>query len=69
MNIYFQFFKLDASQLNKQNGVLFSEELTDDYEIWTLQCPDDVSVFIIKILVDLNSTNIISLLLIILFLY
>lgn len=31
------------SQLTRDNGVLFSEDLTEDYDIWTLQCSDDVS--------------------------
>lgn len=39
-----EFIKLDASQLNRNNGVLFSEDLTDDYEVWTLQCPDDIDI-------------------------
>lgn len=38
------FLQLDTSQLRRDNGVLFSEDLTDDYEFWTLQCPDDVDV-------------------------
>lgn len=37
-----QFIKLDMSQLTRDNGVLFSEDLTEDYEVWTMQCPDDV---------------------------
>lgn len=40
---FLQFIPLDTSQLNRDNGVLFSEDLNDDYEVWTLQCPDDVS--------------------------
>lgn len=40
---FLQFIKLDTSQLNRNNGVLFSEDLNDDFEVWTLQCPDDVS--------------------------
>lgn len=36
--------KLDTSQLNRKYGVLFSEDLTDDYEVWTLQCSNDVSI-------------------------
>lgn len=36
--------KLDTTLLNRDKGVLFSEDLTDDYEIWTCQCPDDVDI-------------------------
>lgn len=43
MFLYLQFMKLDTSQLSREHGVLFSEDLTDDYEIWTLQCSNDVS--------------------------
>ncbi|CAH1726378.1 uncharacterized protein LOC114122750 [Aphis gossypii] len=39
-----EFISLDTSQLNRDNGVLFSENLTDDYEVWTLQCPDDIDI-------------------------
>ncbi|VVC41866.1 Hypothetical protein CINCED_3A019261 [Cinara cedri] len=38
------FVNLDLSTLNRENGILFSEDLTDKYEIWTLQCPDDVNI-------------------------
>ncbi|XP_026819887.1 uncharacterized protein LOC113558563 [Rhopalosiphum maidis] len=38
-----EFIRLDTSQLNRDNGVLFSENLTD-YEVWTLQCPDDIDI-------------------------
>ncbi|KAE9544246.1 hypothetical protein AGLY_001425 [Aphis glycines] len=41
---YKPFISLDTSQLNRDNGVLFSENLTDDYEVWTLQCPDDIDI-------------------------
>ncbi|XP_025425604.1 uncharacterized protein LOC112694373, partial [Sipha flava] len=36
--------ELDASQLNRNEGVLFSEDLIDEYEVWTLQCPHDVDI-------------------------
>lgn len=39
---FLQFIKLDMSQLTRDNGVLFSEDLTEDYEVWTMQCPTDV---------------------------
>ncbi|KAL4085020.1 hypothetical protein QTP88_027864 [Uroleucon formosanum] len=39
-----EFIPLDTSQLNRNNGVLFSEDLNDDYEVWTLQCPDDINI-------------------------
>ncbi|XP_060874219.1 uncharacterized protein LOC132947965 [Metopolophium dirhodum] len=39
-----EFIRLDTSQLNRKNGVLFSEDLNDDYEVWTLQCPDDIDI-------------------------
>ncbi|XP_025192949.1 uncharacterized protein LOC112592983 [Melanaphis sacchari] len=39
-----EFIRLDTSKLNRDDGVLFSENLTDDYEVWTLQCPDDVDI-------------------------
>ncbi|XP_022166055.1 uncharacterized protein LOC111030711 [Myzus persicae] len=39
-----EFIILDTSQLNRNNGVLFSEDLNDDFEVWTLQCPDDIDI-------------------------
>jgi hypothetical protein len=36
--------QIDTSQFSRDNGVLFSEDLTDEYEVWTLQCPDDVDI-------------------------
>ncbi|XP_015365038.1 PREDICTED: uncharacterized protein LOC107162589 [Diuraphis noxia] len=39
-----EFIRLDTSQLNRNNGVLFSEDLNNDCEVWTFQCPDDIDI-------------------------